>query len=199
MKTVRIILLGCLATVWIVACGQDTVEPPVDSLNDEEVTDEQWPVVGALWEVLGKHPGDATKAELATVTHLRVTPWKGLFGGSLDQYELALLMGCVNLVELDIWTMGLSDGQLAVLAGLTKLESLKLFGNDITDLSPIARLTNLRTLDISSNPIADLRLRPVVELPSLTALSAADLGMTDLTSACGVGQPTASGTLEQRP
>ena len=36
MKIVRITLLGCLAAVWIVACGQDTAEPPspdpVDSL-----------------------------------------------------------------------------------------------------------------------------------------------------------------------
>ena len=28
MKIVRITFLSCLAAVWIVACGQDTAEPP---------------------------------------------------------------------------------------------------------------------------------------------------------------------------
>ena len=177
MKAVRIILLGCLAAVWIVACGQDTVDP----LNNEG---EGHPgaIVTALEKALGK--GSLfTKAELATVTDLHV---KGLYGESLDQYELDLLAACVNLVELNIRAMGLSNEQLAVLAGLTKLESLKLAGNNITDLSPIAGLTNLRTLDISSNPIADLRLRPVIGLPNLTALSAADIGMTDLRPLVGL-------------
>ena len=193
MKTVRIILLGCLAAVWIVACGQDTVEPPspdpVDSLNNEDEVNEYAAVthharvVRAVWNVLGKNPFNATKDELATVTHL---PQVGGGAVSINQYEVDLLAACVNLVELDIEAMLLSNEQLCVLAGLTKLESLKLYGNCITDLSPIARLTNLRTLDISSNPIADLRLRPVVELPNLTALSASDIGMTDLRPLAGL-------------
>ena len=180
MKIFRIILLGCLAAVWVVACGQDTAEPPspdpVDSLNNEDHV-EYGSVVRVMWKVLGKNPFDATKEELATVTHLRVWP---VFSRFIDPDELDLLAACVNLVELEIVAMGLSNEQLAVLASLTKLESLKLGENDITDLSPIARLTNLRTLDISENPIADLRLRPSVELPNLTALSAFDIGLTDL-------------------
>ena len=189
MKTVRIILLGCLAAVWIVACGQDTAEPPspdpVDSLNNEGEGDivEYGAVIRAVWKVLGKHPSDATKDELATVTHL---PQVRGFPGAIERSEFDLLAACVNLVELDIEIMCLSNEQLCVLAGLTKLESLKLYGNRITDLSPIARLTNLRTLDISANPIADLRLRPVVELPNLTALSASDIGMTDLRPLAGL-------------
>ena len=193
MKIVRIILLGCLAAVWIVACGQDTAEPPspdpMNSLNNEGEGDivEYSPVEVAVWKVLGKKPSDATKEELATVTHLpRVAPWTGFSAGFLEPYELDLLAACVNLVELEIVTMGLSNEQLAALASLTKLESLKLRGNRITDLSPIARLTNLRTLDISANPIADLRLRPPVELPNLTALHASSIGLTDLRPIAGL-------------
>ncbi len=186
MKIFRITLLGWLAAVWIVACGQDSAEPPslapVDSLNNEDDTDDEFaPVVVAIWKVLGKNPFKATKAEFATVTHLpRVSPSTGFSAGFLVQEELDLLAACVNLVELEIVALSLSNEQLAVLAGLTKLESLKLRGNRITDLSPIASLTNLRTLDISSNPIADLRLRPVIELPNLIALNVSDIGMTDL-------------------
>ncbi len=180
MKTVRIILLGCLAAVWIVACGQDTAEPPspdpADSPNNEEHV-EYGSVIIALWNVLGKHPSDATKDELEAVTHLQVRP---LFYPFIDPHELDSLAACVNLVELEIVAMGLSNEQFVVFASLTKLESLKLRGNNITDLSPIAKLTNLKTLDISSNPIADLRLRPLFELPNLTALNASSIGLTDL-------------------
>ena len=197
MKIVRITFLSCLAAVWIVACGQDTAEPPntaeppspdpVDSWYNEEDSDESAPVEAVLWQVLGKHPSDATKGELATVTHLpQVAPWRGFSGGVMLQHELDLLAACVNLVELEIVAMSLSNEQLRVLGSLTKLESLKLSGNRITDLSPIARLTNLGTLDISANPIADLRLRPVIELPNLTALSASDIGLTDLRPLAGL-------------
>ena len=188
MKIVRITLLGCLAAVWIVACGQDTVEPPspdpVDSLHNEGDIVEQGAVERTLWKVLNKAPySKFTDQELATVTHL---PKIRGFPNDLWPGELDLLIACVNLVELDIEIMHLSNEHLAALGGLTKLESLKLFGNRITDLSPIARLTNLRTLDISRNPIADLRLRPVVELPNLTALSASGIGLTDLRPLAGL-------------
>ena len=190
MKTVRITLLGCLAAVWIVACGQHTTEPlssaSVDSLSNEDEVDKHAavahsPAARAVWNVLGKNPFNATKDELATVTHL---PKVRGGAGFIDQHEINLLAACVNLVELDIEAMSLSNEQLAVLASLTKLESLKLFGNRITALSPIARLTNLRTLDISANPIADLQ--PVVELPNLTALSASDIGLTDIRPLAGL-------------
>ena len=189
MKIVRITLLGCLAAVWIVACGQDTAEPPspdpVDSWYNEDDIDNYHhsAAVLAVWKALGRNPFKATKAELATVTRLQEV-WGG--AGFIDQDEIDLLAACVNLVELDIEAMRLTDEKFAALAGLTKLESLKLHGNRITDLSPIARLTNLRTLDISANPIADLRLRPVIELTNLTALSAGGIGLTDLRPLAGL-------------
>ena len=196
MTIFRITLLGCLAAVSIAACDQDTAEPPspdpVDSMNNEEIGEgHAGAVVTALAEVLGKPlsvdaiKDDTIKAELAMVTHLQATGWWTYYP-FIAQYELDLLAACVNLVELKIEGLNLSNEQLCVLAGLTKLESLKLFGNRITDLSPIARLTNLRTLDISGNPIADLRLRPVVELPHLTALSAFGIGLTDLRPLAGL-------------
>ena len=210
MKIVRITFLSCLAAVWIVACGQDTAEPPspdpVDSWYNEDDIDNYHhsAAVVAVWKALGRNPFKATKAELARVTRLprmRIT-------GFISQRGIDLLAACVNLVELEIVGMTLSNEQLAALAGLTKLESLNLSGNRISDLSPIAgltkleslnlhenrisdlspiaRLTNLRTLDISANPIADLRLRPVIELPNLTALSASDIGLTDLRPLAGL-------------
>ena len=182
MKIFRITLLGCLAAVWIVACGQETVAPPSPDPEDDINHYRDFPFVRAAWRALGKNPLKATKAELETVTRLQGSR----NFGRISQREIDLLAACVNLVELEIAGVNLSSEQLTALAGLTKLESLDLFGNRITDLSPIARLTNLRTLDISANPIADLRLRPVIELPNLTTLSAARIGLTDLRPLAGL-------------
>ena len=158
MKTVRIILLGCLAAVWIVACGQDTAEPPspdpVDSWYNEDDIDNYHhsPFVVAVWKALGKNPLKATKAELATVTRLpRIRR-----GGFIPQRGIDLLAACVNLVELEIAFISVSNEQLAVLGGLTKLESLKLLGNSISDLSPLAGLVNLWHLDLRTSPLAGL-------------------------------------------
>jgi Leucine-rich repeat (LRR) protein len=182
MKIVRITFLSCLAAVWIVACGQDTAEPPspdpVDSWYNEDDIDNyhHWPFVVAVWKVLGKNPLKATKAELARVTRLpRI--WRGPF---IPQRGIDLLAACVNLVELDIAFIRVSNEQLAVLGGLTKLESLTLLGDSISDLSPLAGLVNLRHLDLTGNQIEDLSpLAGLVDLPHL-----------DLSS----NEPTASGS-----
>ena len=180
MKIFRITLLGCLAAVWVVACGEDTVVPPSPDPEDDIHNYRDFPLVVAVWKRLGKNPLKATKAELATVTRLQGRRNFGV----ISQREIDLLAACVNLVELEIAGVNLSSEQLAALAGLTKLESLDLFGNRITDLSPIAKLTNLRTLDVALNPIADLR--PVVELPNLTKLNAGSIELTDLPSLAGL-------------
>ena len=195
MKIFRIILLGCLAIVWIAACGEQTVAPPspdpVDSLHNEgEDGIEYGPVEVALWKVLGKSPLNATKkefnvtkGELARVTHLpRV--WAGLSAGYLRQYEMDLLTACVNLVELGILGQGVTNEQLEALAGLTKLESLKLHGSRISDLSPIARLTNLRTLDIWGDRIADLS--PLAGLVNLWSLDLSSNEISDLSPLAGL-------------
>ena len=159
MKTVRITLLGCLAAVWIVACGQDTAEPPspdpVDSWYNEDDIDNYHhsPIVLAVWKALGKNPFKATKAELAAVT--RLSGMRRL--GIISQGGIDLLAACVNLVELEIAFIRISNEQLAVLRGLTKLESLKLLGNSISDLNPLTGLVTLSHLDLSSNQIVDIQ------------------------------------------
>ena len=159
MKTVRITLLGCLAAVWIVACGQDTAEPPspdpVDSWYNEDDIDNYHhsPIVLAVWKALGKNPFKATKAELAAVT--RLSRMRRL--GIISQGGIDLLAACVNLVELEIAFISVSNEQLAVLGGLTKLESLKLLGNSISDLNPLTGLVTLSHLDLSSNQIVDIQ------------------------------------------
>ena len=184
MKTVRIILLGCLAAVWIVACGQDAAEPPSPDPNEEEGVGHPRSIDIELRKVLGKNPSNATKAELAKVTHLQLVP--GPHYAFIEQYEVDLLAACVNLVELEIEGMNVSNEHLAALAGLTKLESLNLLANGISDLSPIARLTNLRTLNISINQISDLR--PLAGLVNLLYLDLSLNEISDLSPLAGLVQ-----------
>ena len=164
MKIVRITLLVCLAVVWLVACGQDTANPP--SPDSEEGEGHPRSIDIELRKVLGKNPMNATKAELAKVTHLRLVP--GPQYAFIEQYEVDLLAACVNLVVLEIEVMNVSSEHLAALAGLTNLRTLNLLGNGISDLSPLARFTNLRTLNLLGNGISDLSpLAGLVQLPSL--------------------------------
>ena len=176
-----IALTGCLLIALFSACDDD--DDDNNNIQYDE-GDESSAVERALWKALGKEVfSQITREELATVTRLEDISG---FSRRILPHELELLAACVNLVELEIEVMQVSNAQLRVLAGLTQLQSLKLYGNYITDLSPLERLTHLRTLDISANPIADLRLRPVVGLPNLTALSAAKIRITDLRPLAGL-------------
>ena len=194
MKIVRITFLSCLAAVWIVACGQDTAEPPntaeppspdpVDSWYNEDDIDNYHhsPIVLAVWKALGKNPFKATKAELAAVT--RLSRMRRL--GIISQGGIDLLAACVNLVELEIAFISVSNEQLAVLGGLTKLESLKLLGNSISDLSPLAGLVNLWHLELSSNEIEDLS--PLAGLVNLQHLDLSYNQIEDLSPLVGLVQ-----------
>ena len=182
MKIVRIALLGCLAAVWIVACGQDTANPPSPDPNEEEGGDHPRSIDIELYKVLGKNPMNATKAELARVTHLQLVP--GPHYRFIEQYEADLLAACVNLVKLEIESMDVSNEHLVALAGLTKLESLNLLGNHITDLRPLAGLVNLWNLDLSHNQISDLS--PLAGLVNLLYLDLSHNQISDLSPLAGL-------------
>ena len=178
--------------MWIVACGQDTAEPPntveppspdpVDSWYNEDDIDNYHhsPIVLAVWKVLGKNPLKATKAELARVT--RLSGMRPL--GIISQGGIDLLAACVNLVELEIAFIRISNEQLAVLRGLTKLESLTLLGNSISDLSPLAGLVNLWYLDLTGNRIEDLS--PLAGLVNLGYLDLTGNRIEDLSPLAGL-------------
>lgn len=184
MKSVRITLLVCLAVVWLVGCGQDTVEPPSPDSNEEVGRYYPRSIDIELRKVLGKNPMNATKAELARVTHLHLVPES--YYPFIEQYEVDLLAACVNLVKLEIETMGVSNEHLAALGGLTKLESLNLLGNRINDLRPLAGLVQLERLDLSLNKISDLS--PLAGLVQLQHLGLSINEISDLRPLVGLVQ-----------
>ena len=83
---------------------------------------------------------------------------------------------------------------IEVLRYFTSLEVLDLYGNRISDLSPLSDLTNLKELDISRNYVGFLdktggtgmNLQPLSSLVRLEILSADENGITDLSPLAGL-------------
>ena len=87
-----------------------------------------------------------------------------------DIRQLTGLESAINLETLDLYGNQLSD--ISALASLTQLRTLTLgYNRQISDVSALASLTRLTTLNVSSNAVSD-----VSALASLTRLTTLDLG-----------------------
>ena len=120
-QTTLPVLIACLSIVWITACSNNDDD---DNNNDYDPPGnrESCAVERALWKQLGKEAFDEfTKDELATVTCLTVD---SNFPGRLCDHETTLLAACINLTELELTFLGVSD--LIWLAGLIQLTKLDL-------------------------------------------------------------------------
>ncbi len=81
-----------------------------------------------------------------------------------------------NLRELSIWGNPITD--LSPIAGLTKLELLYMWGTPISDITPLANLANLINLRLNYCNVADIS--PVAHLLKLEKLSLAGNGIADV-------------------
>ena len=73
---------------------------------------------------------------------------------------------------------------LTPLVGLTGLEELYLFGNDVTDISLLARLTDLKRLDLSRNDLSDIS--PIAGLTNLKWLHLHNNKISDISALAGL-------------
>jgi internalin A len=117
-----------------------------------------------------KKSGDITRADLAKVRSLNISQSK------LDELDVCLFPHMKELRELFIGPGRVED--LAPIASLTKLESLRLSLNPIRDLSPLAGLTQLDRLDLAHTEARDLA--PLKGLTSLTELLLDDTPVDDV-------------------
>ena len=85
-------------------------------------------------------------------------------------------------MSLSLWGNRISD--LSPLSTLTGLNGLNLAGNAIADLSPLAGLTRLTSLNLGGNEISDLS--PLAGLVSLTELKLYDNRIVDLSPLAGL-------------
>ena len=96
-----------------------------------------------------------------------------------DEQGITNLTGiqhCINLDTLLLWGNDITDIQ--PLAGLTKLERLDLGANEIADARPLEGLVNLTHLSLWGNQVTDIQ--PLTKLTKLEKLSLWGNGITDV-------------------
>jgi len=101
---------------------------------------------------------------------------------NLKHDEVAQLQYMTNMTELRLWGNQIDD--LTPLSGQTGLVDLSLGNNKISDLTPLAGLTNLTRLNLYGNQISDLT--PISGLTNLTDLILSNNQIVDLTPLAGL-------------
>ena len=96
----------------------------------------------------------------------------------LHEGDIEALKYCTDLEALDLGHNYLTNNDLAVISGLTKLKVLILADNKITDISCLTTLKYLEYIELFMNRIPDLS--PLCEMPSLIDINVCNTGVTDL-------------------
>ena len=135
-------------------CGEDKLDAirvscsnPCDLAPDEEVNIPDARLRSVIEQILGEGP--ITRAELEGLTHIR---------GHRASYPRGLIRSLVGL------------------ECATGLRVVRLWGNEVTDLSPLSGAKAVSELYVSNNRITDLR-----PLAGLTALERLDAGLNQIT------------------
>ncbi len=96
----------------------------------------------------------------------------------LKEGDIEALKYCTDLEALDLGHNYLTNNDLQVIAGLTKLKILILADNKITDISALTTLKDLEYIELFMNKIPDLS--PLAEMPSLIDVNVCNTGVSDL-------------------
>ena len=97
----------------------------------------------------------------------------------LYEGDIEALKYCTDLEALDLGHNYLTNNDLTVISGLTKLKILILADNKITDISALTTLKDLEYIELFMNRIPDLS--PLTEMPSLVDVNVCNVGAEDLT------------------
>jgi Leucine-rich repeat (LRR) protein len=90
----------------------------------------------------------------------------------------------VNLTELFLGRLELTDEDIVPLSKMTKLTNLSLYNNYITDITPLSGLKNLQTLTLLGNQIKDIA--PLSGLTKLSSLILDGNPIKDITPLFGL-------------
>lgn len=97
----------------------------------------------------------------------------------LYEGDIEALKYCTDLQALDLGHNYITNSDLDVIAGLTKLKVLILADNEITDISALTTLKDLEYIELFMNKIPDMS--PLTEMPSLIDVNICNTGVSDLT------------------
>ena len=120
-----------------------------------------------------KNPSKHTNPNASADYNNKVKNTKRLFEGDIE-----LLKYCTDLEALDLGHNYLTDNDLKVISGLTKLKILILADNKITDISALTSLKDLEYIELFMNKIPDLS--PLTELKNLIDVNVCNTGVSDL-------------------
>ena len=120
-----------------------------------------------------KNPGKYTSANASDKYNESVKKAIRLHEGDIEALKY-----CTDLEALDLGHNFLTDNDLTVIAGLTKLKILILADNKITDISALSSLKDLEYIELFMNKIPDLS--PLCELPNLQDVNVCNTGVSDL-------------------
>jgi len=92
---------------------------------------------------------------------------------------LSELANLTQLVELNLWGVGVDNTELAYLSNLTNLEQLVLGNNQLTDISVLEKLVNLKTLNLTGNVhIEDISV--IANFKNISALFLSNNNISDV-------------------
>ncbi len=125
---------------------------------------------------------ELSRTSIAPITAADMESLTTLEADRADISDLTGLEAAINLTALDLFGNDISD--ISPLLGLPNLTDLTLSHTGITDLSVLSGLTHLTALDLFGNDISDIS--PLSGLPHLTKLVLSDVGITDLSMLSGL-------------
>jgi internalin A len=149
--------------------ARECPKPPAVDFDDKNLETE-------VRRKLEKPDGPITIADLGKVRTLNLS------NGKTNELDVCVFPHMTALKEIFLGPGDLVD--LAPLAGLKNLESLRASINHVTDLKPLQNLTKLDRLDLGRTSVKDLT--PLGNLTNLTELQLDDTPVLDITplSAC---------------
>lgn len=128
------------------------------------------------WLNLGENPlHEGGEGVLEPLSHLHHLETLYLFGGGLDERHLPPLNALANLTLLSLHENNISSIDTLANATFSDLETLWLYHNNISDITPLQRFPQLHTLKLEGN-----RIRNLSPLQRLTELITLNLAANDI-------------------
>jgi Leucine Rich repeat len=196
ITTLVVAIVGLLTAVAVPVVNQLKMSWLMQAAGfsvDWQIDEDNWMsggVTNVYFKQLRSWPPNSHDPDLRILPRLLNVESLGLSECAVTEQELASLRGLNHLRSLNLARLnhlrygspdtGLSDACLIPIQGLTRLETLTLSGNRITDqgLALIARMPALENLDLDATDVTDAGL---VHLQSLKKLKTLALGGTRVT------------------
>lgn len=160
--------------------------PAVALAQDKQVVTFDDPVLEAVIRGLVRVPeGDVTADKLAKLTAIGTgRNYEQTPDPATQVHSLAVLRYCTKLKTLELNFQAITD--VSPLAELTKLKTLELGGNNIADITPLAGLTGLETLRLFNCQAQDYSI--VAGLKKLKSLALSFSTFSDTSVLAGLGK-----------